>query len=402
MKAAPERVAWTILLIAFFSFCLLLVALPLSLRYYLRHATRDKEAQLKTLRGTVIVEDPRMGSERPVRKGESVLIPKGGSIHVDETARANLTFFDNSFLVLYPGTRLSLLEIYAPRFKWGTKPYTIVLSQKGGGIRVDTVAARRTPLHFEVRSPHLDSRVVLRDDGSYTIQVTNDGAEIIVHRGQAQVTAKGATVSLSPRQRTTVQVGEGPMAPVSAARDLVTNGDFRDPLETGWRVFNDQGADGGSVDGKAALIESEGRRVVHFSRTGGQFNHCETVLEQDVNYEMPEPPSSLAVRVVGKVIYQSLSGGGYQSSEYPLMIRLTYQDQFGSQNEWVQGFYYQNVDNNPLMYGLEVSQNQWFLFESDNLLKNFPIVPSRIIRLRVYASGWNYESIISEISVIIE
>ena len=156
------------------------------------------------------------------------------------------------------------------------------------------------------------------------------------------------------------------------------------------------------MDGKAILAQSEGRRAVHFTRTGGQFNHCETVLEQDINYEMPEPPSSLVVKAVVKVIYQSLSGGGYQSSEYPLMIRLTYQDEYGSQNDWVQGFYYQNIDNNPVMYGVEIPQDQWYLFESENLLDSFPIVPSRIVKLRVYASGWNYDSMISEVNVIVE
>jgi hypothetical protein len=394
--------AWTILLCAFATFCLLLIALPLGGRHYLRHASHNQDAELETLRGTVVIEDPRAGVEKPVGKGDKIALPKGASINVDETARANLSFFDNSFLVLYPGTRLSLLEMYGPRFGAGIEPNTIILNHKGGGIRVDTVKAQTKPLFFEVRSPHLDSVVLLQDDGSYTIQVSNDRAEIIVHRGQAVVTAHGTAVEVNPRERTLVQVGEAPAAVVSAARNIIANDDFSAALETGWRVFNDQGADGGASDGSATLTQSEGRRAVHFVRTGGQYNHCETILEQDVNYVMPEPPSSLMVRALVKVSYQSLSGGGYQSSEYPLMIRLTYQDDYGSQNDWVQGFYYQNVDGNPTMYGQEVPQSQWYLFESDNLLKLFPIIPARIVRLRVYASGWNYDSMISQISVIIE
>jgi hypothetical protein len=401
-KPSPERTAWTILLCAFAAFCLLLIALPLGTRYYLHNASRNQEAELKTLRGTAVIEDPRAGVEKPVGKGDSTLLPKGASINVDETARASLSFFDNSFLVLYPGTRLELLEMYGPRFNAGLEPNTIVLNHKGGGIRVDTVNAQKTPLHFEVRSPHLDLVALLQDDGSYTIQVSNDRAEIIVHRGRAWVTAHGVTVALNPRERTSVRVGETPQSAIAAARNIVTNDDFSESLATGWRVFNDQGADGGTTDGSATLTQSEGRRAIHFVRTGGQFNHCETILDQDVNYVMPEPPASLVVRAVVKVSYQSLSGGGYQSSEYPLMIRLTYQDAFGSQNDWVQGFYYQNVDGNPTMYGVEVPQNQWYLFESDDLLKVFPIVPSRIVRLRVFASGWNYDSMVSQVSVIIE
>lgn len=402
MRANPERLAWTILISAFLLFCLLVGAIPLGIRYYLFSATEDREAQLKTLRGTAVVEDPRGGAEKPVRKGESIQVPAGGAINVDETARATLSFFENSFLVLYPSTRISLEEMYGPRFRFGTKPHTIILNHKGGGIRVDTALSSGKPLRFEVRAPHLGCHVILRDDGSYTIQVTNDQAEIVVHRGQARVIANGEEITLKLRERTSVFAGLGPKPPVPAARDLVVNGDFRLPLDVGWRIFNDQGADGGSVDGKAVLTQSGGRRAIHFTRTGGQSDHCETVLQQDIDYQMPEPPSLLMVRAVVKVSYQSLSGGGYQSSEYPLMIRLTYQDEYGSQNDWVQGFYYQNISRNPVLYGLEIPQDQWYVFESDNLLPTFPIVPSRIVSLRVYASGWDYDSMISEVNVVIE
>lgn len=402
MTENRERLAWTVLITAFVIFCVVLGAVPLGIRYYLRNATGEREAELETLRGTVVVEDLRGGPEKPVGKGNSLVVPIGASINVDETARANVSFFEDSFMVLYPGTRISLVEMYGPRFSYGIKPRTVIVNHKGGGIRVDTALSPDTPLYFEVRSPHLGSTMVLQDDGSYTIQVDNANAEVIVHRGLAYVTASGTTVVVNPRERTTVAVGERPQRPLPAAKDVVVNGDFSVPLEVGWRTYNDQGADGGSVDGKLQLTQSAGRRAVHFVRTGGQFNHCETVLEQDLSYEMVDPPTSLVVRAVVKVLYQSLSGGGYQSSEYPLMLRLVYQDEYGSQNDWVQGFYYQNTDRNPVMFGTEIPQDQWYLFESSNLIDSLPIVPHRLLTLQVYASGWNYDSMVSEVNVIVE
>ncbi len=402
MKSNPERLAWTVLIVSFSLFVLLLGALPFGVRWLLVTATQENEARLETLRGTVIVEDPRSGVARAVRKGESVIVPQGSMINVDETARANISFFDDSLVVLYPDSRLSLDQMYGPRFGFGSASRTVVLNHRGGGIRINTALAPDIPLHFEVRSPHLGAVTVLQDDGSYTIQVNNDRAEITVQRGQAQVTAKGVMVVVGARERTSVPVGEAPQPPVPAARDLVVNGDFRMPIDVGWEVYNDQGADGGNVDGQVVLTQSEGRRAVQFTRSEGQFNHCETVLKQEIDYEMPEPPSFLQVKAVVKVDFQSLSGGGYQSSEYPLMIRLTYQDAYGSQAEWVQGFYYQNEDNNPVMYGQQIPQGQWYLFESDNILPNLPIVPTRLVSLRVYASGWNYASMVSEVSLIIE
>ena len=108
------------------------------------------------------------------------------------------------------------------------------------------------------------------------------------------------------------------------------------------------------------------------------------------------------VRATVKVRHQSLSGGGYLSSEYPLMIRLTYRDVYDSEAEWVQGFYYENRLGGPTTYGLQIPQDSWYLYESGNLLENLPIRPYKLVRLRVYASGWDYESLLSDINLVVE
>jgi hypothetical protein len=150
------------------------------------------------------------------------------------------------------------------------------------------------------------------------------------------------------------------------------------------------------------LVEDEGRRAVRFLRTGGEYNHCETIIEQALNRDLPDPLTTLKLRATIKLVNQSLSGGGYLSSEYPLMIRIRYRDVYQSETEWVRGFYYQNRDNNPTMYGQEIAQNQWYFYESENLLDILPITPRRIVWLRVSASGWSYDSLLSEISLIVE
>jgi len=99
---------------------------------------------------------------------------------------------------------------------------------------------------------------------------------------------------------------------------------------------------------------------------------------------------------------QSLSGGGYLASEYPLMIRVTYRDVYDSEAEWVQGFYYENPAGSPTTYGLQIPRDRWYLYESTNLLETLPISPYRIMKVRVYASGWDYESFVSDVSLIVE
>ncbi len=95
------------------------------------------------------------------------------------------------------------------------------------------------------------------------------------------------------------------------------------------------------------------------------------MIEQRIDREVNDM-SSLVLRANVKVRHQSLSGGGYLSSEFPLMVRITYRDAYDSQAEWVHGFYYQNDAGNPTTYGQEIAKDQWFPFESPNLLELLP------------------------------
>jgi hypothetical protein len=393
MRRNPERVAWTVMLGAFVVFCALAVFIPLGIRWYLTNAMRAYEAKVTCLEGTAVVEDPQQGTARPVLKGETFSVPEGMVVSVDETAQATITFFDESQVRLFPRTSVVLQRMRAPRFGFSPRSAQITLYARGGRLYANTVLRGSALIVFGVES--LQAQTLLAEDGSYILEVSNEQTEVIVQRGTAKV-------ELSSRQRTVVQFGQPPLAPLKAERDLVVNGDFAAPLNTGWTVFNDQGGDGGEVDGTAALAVDEGRRAVRFSRAGGEFNHCETIIEQAINRDLPDPLTTLRVQATVKLVEHSLSGGGYLSSEYPLMVRVRYRDMYGSENEWIHGFYYQNLNSNPTKNGQEIPQGKWYFYESENLLNVLSIRPQRIVWLRVYASGWNYQSEVSQISLIVE
>jgi len=406
MRRNPERLAWVVMLTAFIIFCTLAVSIPLSIRWYLTNATKAHEAKVTCLEGTAVIEDPQHGTATPLLKGETISIPEGTVVSVDETAQAVLTLFDQSLVRLFPRTSISLERMRSPRFSISTRPAQIIIYAKGGRLWANTALRGSSPVEFRVES--LQAHTLFAEDGGYTVEVSNERTEVIVQRGTAKIIATSlpsspaAEVTLSSRQRTVVEIGKPPLAPLKAERDLLVNGDFKAPLSTGWTAFNDQGGDGGDIDGEVSLVIDEGRRAVRFYRTGGEFNHCETIIEQEINHDLPDPLITLKVRAVVKLVNQSLSGGGYLSSEYPLMIRIRYRDMYLSENEWIHGFYYQNIDNNPTMNGQEIPQGKWYFYESENLLDVLPIPPRRIIWLRVYASGWSYESLVSEISLIVE
>lgn len=400
MKERAQRLAWLVVSLAFVAFCVLGAGIPLAIRWYVRQAQREYQVSVESLVGTVVVEPPVGGGPVPLTKGESKSVPADTTVSVDETSEAAITFFEHSFMRVFSGTNMRLQKLSAPRYRAGTEPTQIQLQLLSGRVRVGTaLPVEETPFEFTISTPYGDAS--LDADGSYAIEVKQDTIEIATYRGSATLTANGYSVKLGPRERTLCELGKAPQVPTSLAKNLISNGEFSKPLEE-WRIFNDQGNDNGEVDGQAELVVDGGRRAVELSRSGGYGNHCETILEQTIDHQLPDPVTSMVIRATVKVRYQGLSGGGYLASEYPLMIRITYRDIYDSEAEWVQGFYYQNEDGNPTTYGLKIPQDSWYFYESPNLIEELPVTPYRIVKVRVYAAGWDYESLISDINLIVE
>ncbi len=399
MRSNAERTAWLILLLSFIFFCAIVVGVPLGIRSYVLRAERQQAASIESLVGTVVLDTAVGSGPIPLSKGASVSIDPGTTVHVDETSEAVITFFDHSFMRIFSGSTVRLDALSAPRFRAGRQPNKVYLALLEGSVRIGTALSLEAPLDFQITTPL--AHTVLDQDGSYAVELSSERADIAVYRGIAHVQAAAQEQVVQERQRTEVLVGQAPAPAIDVARNLIANGELVPPLAE-WRMFNDQGSDGGEVDGRAEIVWDEGRTAIRLVRENAQGNHCETVLEQSINKQLPDPSTSLVVRATVKVRDQGLSGGGYLSSEYPLMIRLTYRDVYDSEAEWVQGFYYQNATGNPTMFGLQIPRDRWYLFESDNLLETLPISPYRIVKIRVYASGWDYESLVSDIALIVE
>lgn len=397
MRAKPERLAWLVMLLAFVTFCLLAVTVPLGIRYYVTHADEAGRASVESLAGTIVVEQPVGRGPTPLSKGNRADVREGSTIRVDESSEAFVTVFDHT-LHLYPSTTVRLDRIRSPRFGSSPEPLSVYLTVQGGRVDIGTALSSRQPLDFRVTT--LQGESVLAADGSYALDVSNDLSETTVYRGHASVSAVGVTASLGPGERTEVMLGHAPQPSTGVARQLLTNGDLSLPLSEGWQAYNNQGNDGGSVDGRVEIIIDEGRRAARFVRVGGDGNHCETVLEQRIDRLLPDPVTSLTLRATLKLKNQSLSGGGYLGFEYPLMIRITYRDVYDSEAEWVRGFYYQNVGNYPTNQGVELPRDRWYTFESENLLESLSVRPFKIMSIRIYASGWDYDSLISDVQLI--
>ena len=394
----PERVAWAVLLLSFLTFCALSISIPYTIRWYIINATRPHDATLEVIEGTVLIGEPRLGtSVGRNRDMGPVKIAEGSSVRTDANSRAFITFFDNSTASLANGTAVVLEQMRSPRFGLSPRPNRLILEVEGGSVSLGAALPVGRSLHFQVRSPHMMATL---EDGSYLLEVTNQATELVVYQGNATVTASGVTKTLARQERTRVELDQLPSGPEPAARDLVVNGEFTEPLDGTWRVYNDQGGDGGDVDGEANVEASGDRMALRFYRTGSGGNSDAVIVEQDIGKDIPDLASSLRLEAEVKVLFQSLAGGGMQSSEYPVIFRLNYKDRFGSEAHWYVGFYYQS--GNHTMNGIPIPRGPWVRYESQNLLDSLTPRPFHITSLQVYASGWDYESYVSRVRLTIE
>lgn len=397
----PARMAWLVLLGAFGMFLMLCAAIPVSGRSYLLYSWHPEQATLEVIGGTVRVQE--RDAAAPIAVTKSLQVSEGSTIETDETSRGILTLFDGSTVTLFPSTQVNLRQMRESTFEWGRVPMTLQIQQTRGRIRVGAAplyAPEGGTAHtrsFQVYTEHLLATLA---DGSYAVDVIPEvSSQVTANDGSAEVIAQGQSVTLTRRQRTVVTRGNAPLAPLSAALDLIVNGDFKDPPDRGWNALPAPST--GIPPGHADVTLLGDRETIHIYRSNsGQTSAISGIIQQ-INRDVSDL-HTMKLSADIRLHYQSLSGGGYMSSEYPLILRLKYRDQYGSEGEWVHGFYYQNITNNPTVNGELVPQDVWVPFESGNLFEIADPRPFVITSLQIYASGWDYDAYVSSIRLIVE
>jgi hypothetical protein len=398
----PERTAWLVTWGAFITFLVLCAGMPLGIQYYLEHATTPQLATLEVIGGTVRVREP--GSAAPIAVTKTVQLPEGTTIETDETSRGILTFLDGSTTILFPSTQVFLRQMRVATFPWGIEPITIILDQTRGRIRLG--AAQQVPQGsepprarvFQVSTPQL---VTTLTEGSYAIELSGDTSQVAVRDGTATVSAQNQTVQVGRSQRTLARQNEAPLAPLPAAQDLIVNGDFMDPRSRGWSDQIEIPSLPGAPAGRLSNPILDNRVTLRIQRTGSNQTSAITGIVQPINREVSDY-RSLLLQADVRVQSHNLSGGGILSSEYPLIVRVKYRDVYGSEAEWVHGFYSQNTTNNPTNNGEQVAPGVWIPYESGNLLETLDPRPFFITSIQIYASGWDYDSYVTGIRLIVE
>jgi len=406
MRKKPERIAWTVLWIAFATCWILAIGTPLGVRSYLINASEGQEAQLHVIGGTVLVQKAK-GSE-PIGVTQATTVAQGDQVITDATSSATLDLFEASHLILYSNTDLTLGTMETPRFGVSNHLDQVRLNLTGGLVRVGVALPPpgERAIDFRVQTPHTE---VSLKEGSYRIEVTNEGTQVTVVRGQALVGQSSSQITLLQGTRSQTGLDGTPSTPMSAVQNLLVNGNFQETLAPTW-VTSTVVLTTSVKPPIIEQVEDEGRTAVRLARRElDNGNHTEGAIEQLLDYDVRDF-ERLEVLLDVKLSFQSLAGGGLQSSEFPIIVRLDYKDIYGNDNFWTHGFYYQNQAGYAIapdpwgrQSGEQIPQDVWFPYESGNLLVLLgDRKPAHITGLTIYASGWNYDSLVSEVQLLVE
>lgn len=375
---------------SFVLFILIVGSAILGFRWYQESVNDARDARLTILRGTVLLREK--GQPAWVSAAPDAVLREGSSIRTDDTSEALITLFDRSTVTLFSRSEVGLRTMASARYFPGRQSIALDLSEGRVHIIVTPVEEKKS---FHVLAPFGEAAL---GEGDISLSVNEALFQVRVRDGAGvEVTAQDETVAVAQGQRTEVRDSYPPNPPHAAAEELIQNGDFRRGLE-GWYAGNETGfPEGYDVLGEVSPILEGGQPAARFLRQGTKGTHCETYIVQHIEREVSDL-SSLRLSLRLKLIHHSLSGGGYLGSEYPVLVRLVYRSIDGD-GYGVWGFYYHNDANNRTDNGQLVPEDTWVSFTVPSNLMELSPRPRRILYLQVGASGWDYESLVTGVSL---
>jgi hypothetical protein len=400
----PESKAWAAVWIGFIIFCTLLVSIPLLIRSHVVNATTAQKTMLEDpIDGVVNVKKP--GESDFIRVTErNPEIPEGAAIATDENFRAFLRLFDDSTLTLYDNTEIVLERVRAARYAASRKPNDIQFRVNRGRVGVAVASPIKGTSHLGVYSPHA---YVMLKEGSYSVVVDEEQTHIAI-----RTIRPGEATIITEDEKKWFNRGlcrvvddlpiEGPLPP---EQNLIVNSDFSSPLGRGWEEQPPQRQEETDPLGMAQIVVRDGKTLLSFARDGAS-TWGESSIIQRIDKDVRDF-SSLRMSFEVLVNAQSLAGGGYKSTEFPVMVELQYKDVNDDSRFKYWGFFYMDPGTGPewvkLVNGTKVVQGEWYFFESENLMQTLgEIRPVHIENVRVYASGWDWNSAITNISLLVQ
>lgn len=423
------------MLIAFLVFCFLCVITGVGINYFLFKSTVPMQVSLDVGRGTASY----IGSDlvEKVVPRDVHYVSTNERISTDVQSQASLFVRDSYYgdrliavITMKNGTTLNMNYSDRPRFEFSSVDYRVDLTNVVGelDVHVPVSLPRSVWISLQLTS---GTFIYLTSSGEYTViasttqvQVfnrTNGHAILIspdrtprdVPSGQKAVltlTDKGAQITLAAAPVDLLQDSQiQSMTPESLKDTTALAADLVQPWQCGDIQSDPPGAY--SVETPA------GRPAVRLYRDNGATNHGETFCFESVGPGQSGIDVStykdLRLKAVFDIESQSVTGCGDKGSECPIMLQIdyTYKNDKGLETPaiWYHGFY-TNYDVQSL-YPLRclsclleheaVYAHEWYIYESSNLLDLMPDdqQPYAILRIRVYASGHEYDTYVGDLAL---
>jgi hypothetical protein len=407
LRENPQRLAWTVLLLAFAVFCVLVIAVPLAGRSYLLNSTDAQTTAVTSVRGTILTSSKGASVPVPVTDGATIEVEEGTTVSTDATSQAILTFFNDSTLTLYGQTEVSLEAVRTPRYSFSPHANTIVIEVKHGRVRIAATNVigvdENRGLDFNVITPDADAAL---SEGSFSVEISEDMTQITARSGKAQISADGDVVMLASGERSVTMAGQPPSPPLPPEQNLVQNGDFSAPLEGMWEIYKVE-PPSGAVTTTVSIVDIGGvRNALRLASNGEDGLHSEVGVTQRIDKSVLDY-DSLRVQVDVRINLQSLPGGGTLGSEFPIMMHLSYKDADANQRDLYHGFYYSPAPQDWILFDTPDNSSErilrflWYPYESPNLLDSLGSAkPVHLDYVRIYASGWLYDAYVTNVALL--
>jgi hypothetical protein len=410
----PERTAWTVLIGAFLIFVTLVVSAVVGTRWLLFNA-RVGQVVWNDPSGTVQVTRP--GRAAPEVNLQQIPIQSVIATEVDSQASLTFKSADNRYelatIQVFGDTQVKIEAADSPRFTTGTEPHRIVLNVTNGRVRVYVGVQTDREVRIEVHSAPTALAVVTEPGSNVSVEATVTSSMVTVREGHAEVSANDGAIVLEKDQRAAVGA-EGQLSdPLPAEQNLIRNGDFIDPLDSGWALDVRTPYVSGEEPGRVERQTIGGRWTLRFVRNGGNWGQAGVVqtLNRDVRaYD------TVRLHLDLLLVNQDLRNCGAQGTECPIMVKITYVDVYGNSQEWLHGFFY-HYDANTATFGPTVCgtcapvqwpheqwpHGKWQVYDSPNLLEIFAAngIPAATLRsVSIYGSGHSFAAYVADVQLL--
>ena len=435
-RFAPDRVAWVVLLIAFALFCTVTFSIGFGVYYFLFQSSASLPAILEVSKGTAGITGSDM--IETVERERKELSNTITSISTDSLSQATIQFHDVAederevadllaAITLQGNTFVTFNYANRPRFEWSQNPQRLQFSGLRGQLDILVTGADRHHFEMNIFVDELGAfqgvQVQFMRNGRFRLSASEDEVRLLSLSGMATAFFRD-----DPGGRKTVRTGEELVARLGnraistrpSVKSVVSSADFSLPDLSATRQFQpieprywDCQADLGELPyGAYTLGEFDGRvgvRLYRFenARTHGEIR-CSQAYADGVDVGAYD---TMRVLATIRFDYQSLSLCGKDGSECPLMLRIDFINVRGNaRSHWIRGFYYEEhasgeykaICNTCFRDHVNINSGVWYTFDSGNLLSLMTedTRPARITSVTFYASGHQFDTIVSEMRLL--